>query len=59
MIDDLFVLVIVTVAFAASAGRTANIVPNTLVVSIFLAVLDVALPFRVTRVSWHYHLGTR
>ena len=57
--NDSFVLVVVTVAFAATAFLTANIGPFAPVVPELLAVVDVALLFRVTRVGWHYHVGTR
>ena len=56
MVNDFFVLVVVTVAFAATAGRTANIFPFAPVVAVLLAVVDVALFFRVTRVGWHYNV---
>ena len=59
VVNDFFVLVVVTVAFAATAGRTAKICPIALVVPELLAVVDVALLFRVTRVGWHYHVGVR
>ena len=59
MVNDFFVLVVVTVAFAATAGRTAKICPFAPVIPELLAVLDVALFIRVTRVGWHYHVGAR
>ena len=57
--NDFFVLVVVTVAFTATASFAANIGPFTPVVPELLAVFDVALLFRVARVGWHYHVGAR
>ena len=59
VMNDFFVLVIVTVAFIAPARCAAKIGPFAPVVPELLTVFDVALLFRVTRVGWHHHVGVR